>query len=75
MTAVQSRQRAALLCRTALPALILAVVAGILGMHVITGNHAAHTLGAAARAVVRCRTRHRAQPRRTDPWRPQVRPC
>lgn len=48
MTAVQSRQRAALLCRTALPALILAVIAGILGMHVITGNHAAHTLGAAA---------------------------
>ena len=48
MTAVLSRQRAALLCRTALPALILAVIAGILGMHVITGNHAAHTLGAAA---------------------------
>ena len=45
MTAVQSRQRAALLCRAALPALILAVIAGILGMHVITGNHAAHTLG------------------------------
>jgi hypothetical protein len=34
---------AALLCRTALLAGLLAVIAGILGMHVMTGNHAAHS--------------------------------
>lgn len=36
---------AALLCRTALLAGILAVIAGTFGMHVMTGNHAAHPLG------------------------------
>jgi hypothetical protein len=34
---------AVLLCRSALLAGILAVIAGILGMHVMTGNHAAHS--------------------------------
>jgi hypothetical protein len=37
-----------LICRAGLLAGILAIVAGILGMHTMTGNHAAHTLGAAS---------------------------
>lgn len=43
---------AALLCRTALLAGILAVIAGIFGMHVMTGNHAAHSLQSLGAASV-----------------------
>ncbi|WP_427136245.1 hypothetical protein [Pseudarthrobacter sp. S9] len=39
MTAPLSGRAAAFLCRTALLAGILAVIAGILGMHIMTGSH------------------------------------
>ena len=47
MTASARRRLAVLVCRAGLLAGILAIVAGILGMHTLTGNHAAHMLGAA----------------------------
>ncbi len=46
MNAAARRRLAALMGRAVLLAGILAIVAGILGMHALTGNHAAHTLGA-----------------------------
>lgn len=42
------RRIAALLGRTGLLAVVLAIVAGILGMHVLTGDHSAHDAGHAA---------------------------
>lgn len=48
MNAAARRRLAAPMGRAGLLAGILAIVAGILGMHVLTGNHAAHTLGAVA---------------------------
>lgn len=48
MTAAARRRLATLTGRAVLLAGILAIVAGILGMHTLTGNHAAHTLGAGA---------------------------
>ena len=47
MTASARRRLAVLVCRAGLLAGILAIVAGILGMHTLTGNHAAHMLGVA----------------------------
>ncbi|WP_066293928.1 hypothetical protein [Arthrobacter sp. B6] len=47
MAAATRRRPAALIGRAGLLAGILAIVAGILGMHTLTGNHAAHPLGAA----------------------------
>ena len=40
------RRRLAPMGRAGLLAGILAILAGILGMHILTGNHTAHTLGA-----------------------------
>ncbi|HJW01130.1 MAG TPA: hypothetical protein VJ617_18740 [Arthrobacter sp.] len=48
MTASARRRLAALTGHATLLAGILAIVAGILGMHTLTGTHAGHTLGAAA---------------------------
>ncbi|XAS66959.1 hypothetical protein V3C33_16025 [Micrococcaceae bacterium Sec5.7] len=57
MTAAGNGRAAAFLCRVGLLAGILAVIAGIFGMHIMTGNHAMHnpsavaaTAGAAAHA-------------------------
>lgn len=47
MTAATRRRPAGLIGRAGLLTGILAIVAGILGMHTLSGNHAAHTLGAA----------------------------
>ncbi|WP_258803215.1 DUF6153 family protein [Pseudarthrobacter sp. NS4] len=44
MTAT-TRRLAALLGRTGLLAVVLAIAAGILGMHVLTGDHSAHGAG------------------------------
>ena len=48
MKAEGRRRLATLMGRAGLLAGILAIVAGILGMHTLAGNHAAHTLGAGA---------------------------
>lgn len=48
MNVAARRRLATLMGRAVLLAGILAIVAGILGMHTLTGNHAAHTLGAGA---------------------------
>lgn len=40
MTAISARRATALLLRAALLAGLLAIVAGILGMHIMTGTHA-----------------------------------
>ena len=59
----RGRRTAALLFRTALLAGILAVIAGIFGMHVMTGNHAAHShqsLGTASAPAAAVPTGHRS---------------
>lgn len=47
MSAIVYPRRMAFLLRGGLVAVLLAIVAGIIGMHVLTGDHSTHTAGAA----------------------------
>lgn len=47
MSAIVYQRRAEFLLRGGLVAVLLAIVAGILGMHVLTGDHSTHTAAAA----------------------------
>jgi len=65
------RRRLAPMGRAGLLAGILAIVAGILGMHILTGNHCRAHAGSRAAVVVRRSAARRARSQPAQPWRAQ----